>query len=153
DLRRETPQTLRLLRARGIDKIVMLTGDRPETAEMIALTAGIDELRSGLSAQDKVRLVQQGCRSGPTLMVGDGINDAPALAAADVGVAMGATGVTASAQAAGVVLLVDRLDRLVEVLDIARHAVHIARQGVWVGMSLSLLAMLVAAAGYLPALM
>ncbi|MFV3338831.1 heavy metal translocating P-type ATPase [Pseudomonas sp. NY15349] len=153
DLRRETPQTLRLLRARGIDKIVMLTGDRPETAEMIALTAGIDELRSGLSAQDKVRLVQQGCRSAPTLMVGDGINDAPALAAADVGVAMGATGVTASAQAAGVVLLVDRLDRLVEVLDIARHAVHIARQGVWVGMSLSLLAMLVAAAGYLPALM
>lgn len=64
---------------------------------------------------------------------------------------MGACGVTASAQAAGVVLLVDRLDRLIEALDIARHAVGIARQGVWVGMTLSLLAMLVAAAGYLPA--
>ncbi len=153
DLRRETPQTLRRLRARGIEKIVMLTGDRPETAEMVALAAGIDELRSGLSPEDKIRLVQDGCRMAPSLMVGDGINDAPALAAADVGVAMGASGVTASAQAAGVVLLVDRLDRLVDALDIARHAVYIARQGVWVGMSLSLLAMLVAAAGYLPALM
>ena len=66
---------------------------------------------------------------------------------------MGASGVTASAQSAGVVLLVDRLDRLIEALDIARHTVHIARQGVWVGMSLSLLAMLFAAAGYLPAVM
>lgn len=153
DVRQETPQTLRRLRARGIEKIVMLTGDRPQTAEMIALTAGIDELHSGLSPADKIRLVQQGCREGQTLMVGDGINDAPALAAADVGVAMGAAGVTASAQAAGVVLLVDRLDRLIEALDIARHAVHIARQGVWVGMTLSLLAMLAAAAGYLPAVM
>lgn len=153
DVRRETPQTLRRLRARGIDKIVMLTGDCPQTAQMIALTAGIDALRSGLSPQDKVRLVQEGRQKGPTLMVGDGINDAPALAAADVGVAMGASGVTASAQSAGVVLLVDRLDRLIEALDIARHAVRIARQGVWVGMSLSLLAMLCAAAGYLPAVM
>ncbi|UBM27451.1 heavy metal translocating P-type ATPase [Pseudomonas sp. p1(2021b)] len=153
NLRLEAPHTLRLLRARGIEKIVMLTGDRLETAEMIALTAGIDELHSGLTPQDKVHWVQEGCRHAPTLMMGDGINDAPALAAADVGVAMGASGVTASAQAAGVVLLVDRLDRLVEVLDIARHAVLVARQGVWAGMGLSLLAMLVAAAGYLPALL
>lgn len=153
DVRRETPQTLRLLRARGIDKIVMLTGDRAQTAEMIALTAGIDELRAGLSPEDKIRLVRESSRKGPTLMVGDGINDAPALAAADVGVAMGASGVTAAAQAAGVVLLVDRFDRLVDALDIARHAVRIARQGVWVGMSLSSLAMLIAAAGYLPPVM
>ncbi|MEG9623905.1 heavy metal translocating P-type ATPase [Pseudomonas guariconensis] len=153
NLRLEAPQSLRLLRNRGIEKIVMLTGDRLETAQAIALTAGIDELHSGLTPEDKVRLVQEGCRREPTLMVGDGINDAPALAAADVGVAMGASGVTASAQAAGVVLLVDRFDRLVEALDIARHAVHIARQGVWAGMSLSLLAMLIAAAGYLPALL
>nr|BFE96802.1 hypothetical protein GCM10020185_73380 [Pseudomonas brassicacearum subsp. brassicacearum] len=120
-VRRETPQTLRRLRNRGIERIVMLTGDRLETAEMIALSAGIDELRAGLTPEDKVQAVQQGCQRASTLMVGDGINDAPALAAANVGVAMGASGATASAQAAGVVLLVDRLDRLVEALDVARH--------------------------------
>ena len=152
NVRRETPQTLRRLRNRGIEKIVMLTGDRLETAEMIALSAGIDELRAGLSPEDKVRAVQQGSRHASTLMVGDGINDAPALAAANVGVAMGAKGAIASAQAAGVVLLVDRLDRLVEALDIARRTRYIARQGVLVGMGLSLLAMAVAALGYLPPL-
>ena len=152
NLRRETPQTLRRLRNSGIERIVMLTGDRLETAEMIALSAGIDELHAGLTPEDKVRAVQEGCTRASTLMVGDGINDAPALAAANVGVAMGASGATASAQAAGVVLLVDRLDRLVEALDIARRTRHIARQGVLAGMGLSLLAMTVAALGYLPAL-
>lgn len=152
NLRRETPLTLRRLRNRGIERIVMLTGDRLETAEMIALSAGIDELRAGLTPEDKVRAVQEGCLRASTLMVGDGINDAPALAAANVGVAMGASGATASAQAAGVVLLVDRLDRLVEALDIARRTRHIARQGVLVGMGMSLLAMIVAAFGYLPPL-
>jgi heavy metal translocating P-type ATPase len=151
-LRRETPLTLRRLRNRGIERIVMLTGDRVETAEMIALSAGIDELRAGLSPGDKVRAVQDACQHASTLMVGDGINDAPALAAANVGVAMGASGATASAQAAGVVLLVDRLDRLVEALDIARQTRHIARQGVLAGMGMSVLAMGVAAFGYLPPL-
>lgn len=149
NVRRETPQTLRRLRNRGIEKIVMLTGDRLETAEMIALSAGIDELRAGLTPEDKVRAVQQAGPHVSTLMVGDGINDAPALAAANVGVSMGASGATASAQAAGVVLLVDRLDRLVEALDIARHTRNIARQGVLVGMGMSLLAMVAAALGYL----
>ncbi|KAI2684348.1 heavy metal translocating P-type ATPase [Pseudomonas sp. TNT3] len=152
NVRRETPQTLRRLRNRGIEKIVMLTGDRLETAEMIALSAGIDELHAGLTPEDKVRAVQQASLRTSTLMVGDGINDAPALAAANVGVAMGASGATASAQAAGVVLLVDRLDRLVEALDIARRTRDIARQGVLVGMGMSLLAMVVAALGYLPPL-
>ncbi|WP_439821343.1 heavy metal translocating P-type ATPase [Pseudomonas sp. HLG18] len=148
-VRRETPQTLRRLRCKGIERIVMLTGDRPETAEMIAMSAGIDELRAGLTPEDKVRAVQEGCLRSPTLMVGDGINDAPALAAANVGVAMGASGATASAQAADVVLLVDRLDRLVEALDIAQRTRHIAVVGVLAGMGLSLLAMVAAALGFL----
>ena len=100
-VRRETPQTLRRLRNRGIEKNVMLTGDRLETAEMIALSAGIDELGAGLTPEDKVRAVQQGSLHSSTLMVGDGINDAPALAAANVGVAMGVGSATASSQAAG----------------------------------------------------
>jgi heavy metal translocating P-type ATPase len=151
-VRRETPRVVRRLRAAGIGRIVMLTGDRLETAEMIALAAGIDEVRAGLSAADKVRAVQEGRASGRTLMVGDGINDAPALAAADVGVAMGAAGASASSEAAGVVLLVDRLDRLVEALEIARRTRSIARQSVLAGMGLSLAAMLVAAFGQLPPL-
>ncbi|MCQ4347430.1 heavy metal translocating P-type ATPase [Pseudomonas stutzeri] len=151
-MRRETPRVVRRLRAAGIGRIVMLTGDRLETAETVALDAGIDELRAGLSPADKVRAVQEGRAAGRTLMVGDGINDAPALAAADVGVAMGAAGASASSEAAGVVLLVDRLDRLVEALEIARRTRRIARQGVLAGMGLSLAAMLVAAFGHLPAL-
>lgn len=152
-VRRETPRVVRRLRAAGIERIVMLTGDRQENAETVALAAGIDELRAGLAPADKVRAVQEGGALGRTVMVGDGINDAPALAAADVGVAMGATGTSASSEAAGVVLLVDRLDRLVEALDIARHTNAIARNSVLAGMGLSLLAMLVAAFGFLPALM
>ena len=151
-LRIESPNALRRLRQAGIRKVVMLTGDRLETAQMIGLAAGVDEVRAGLDPAAKVTAVQQGRKEGKTLMVGDGINDAPALAAADVGIALGASGATASSEAAGVVLLVDRLDRVAEALQIARRSRHIARQGVLIGMGLSLLAMLVAALGYLPPL-
>ncbi len=151
-LRIESPHALRRLRQAGIRKIVMLTGDRVETAQMIGLAAGVDEVRAGLDPAAKVAAVQQGRQEGRTLMVGDGINDAPALAAADVGIALGASGATASSEAAGVVLLVDRLDRVAEALQIASRSRLIAKQGVLVGMGLSLLAMLAAALGYLPPL-
>lgn len=151
-LRMESPRALRLLRHAGIDRIVMLTGDRPETAQMIGLAAGVDEVRAGLDPAAKVAAVLQGREQGKTLMIGDGINDAPALAAADVGIALGTSGATASSEAAGVVLLVDRLDRVAEALQIARRSQRIARQGVLAGMGLSLLAMFLAALGYLPPL-
>lgn len=151
-LRLESPRALRLLRQAGIRRIVMLTGDREEVAQAIGLAAGVDEVRAGLSPADKLAAIEQGHAYGITLMVGDGINDAPALAAADVGIAMGARGATASSEAAGVVLLADRLDRIAEALQIARRARGIAVQGVLAGMGLSLLAMLLAAIGQLPPL-
>jgi hemerythrin-like domain-containing protein len=98
----------------------------------------------------KVAAVRSETRRGTTVMVGDGVNDAPALASADVGVAMGARGATASSEAADVVITVDRLDRLAETVRIARRSRSIALQSVVVGMGLSLLAMAVAAAGLLP---
>lgn len=151
-LRIEAPNALRRLRQAGIRKIIMLTGDRAETAQMIGLAAGVDEVHAKLDPAAKVAAVQLARQNGKTLMVGDGINDAPALAAADVGIALGASGATASSEAAGVVLLVDRLDRVAEAMQIASRSRLIARQGVLVGMGLSLLAMFAAALGYLPPL-
>lgn len=151
-LRLESPRALRLLRQAGIRHIVMLTGDRADAAQAIGMAVGVDEVHAGLSPTGKVAAIGQGRGEGTSLMVGDGINDAPALAAADVGIALGAGGTSASSEAAGVVLLVDRLDRVAEALRIARRSRAIAVQGVLVGMGLSLLAMLLAVAGYLPAL-
>lgn len=148
-LRLETPYTLRALRRAGVERMVMLTGDQQEAAAVIGRAAGVDEVRAELTPLQKVQAVAQGRREGHTVMVGDGINDAPALAAADVGIALAAGGGTASSEAASVVLLVDRLDRIPEVLLIARRSRHIALQSVAVGMGLSLLAMLFAALGML----
>jgi heavy metal translocating P-type ATPase len=151
-LRLESPRALRLLRRAGIQRIVMLTGDRIDTADTIGLAAGVDEVHAGLEPADKLDAIVQARALGITLMVGDGINDAPALAAADVGIAMGARGATASSEAADVVLLADRLDRIAEAMQIARRSRRIAVQGVLGGMGLSFVAMLVAAWGYLPPL-
>lgn len=148
-LRMETPRALRLLRRAGIRRIVMLTGDRRDVAETIGAGLGVDEVLAGQTPQDKLAAIESASRHEPTVMVGDGINDAPALAAASVGVAMGARGATASAEAAGIVLLADRLDRLAEALYIAHRTRAIAVQSVLAGMGLSLLAMGVAAAGFL----
>ncbi len=148
-LRAETPRVLRLLRAAGVERIVMLTGDRREVAETVAIGVGVDEVLAEQSPADKLAAIEAARSSGPTVMVGDGVNDAPALAAATVGVAMGARGATASAEAADIVLLADRLDRLAEALHIARRARRIALQSVFAGMGFSVLAMLFAAAGFL----
>jgi heavy metal translocating P-type ATPase len=150
EVRPDSPRALRLLRQAGIVRIVMLTGDRRDVAEAIGATLGIDEVRAELQPQDKLAAIAEAQRSAPCAMVGDGVNDAPALAAADVGVAMGARGSGASSEAADVVLLVDRLDRLAEALAIAHGSRRIALQTVSLGMGLSAVAMAVAALGFLP---
>jgi heavy metal translocating P-type ATPase len=151
-LRLETPRALRLLRRAGVHRIVMLTGDRREVAESIGSGIGVDCVYAELAPADKLARLAEAGGDQVTLMVGDGVNDAPALAAADVGVAMGARGAAAAAESAGVVLLVDRLDRLAEALMIARQTRRIALQSVWAGMGLSFVAMLAAALGVLPPL-
>lgn len=151
-LRLESPRTVRRLRQEGIERIVMLTGDRSDAAQAIGMAVGVDEVHAGLSPAGKASVIAQHKSDGTKLMIGDGINDAPALAAADVGIALGAGGASASSEAAGVVLLADRLDRVPEALHIARRSRAIAVQGVVVGMGLSLVAMILAAFGYLPAL-
>jgi heavy metal translocating P-type ATPase len=150
-IRADANRTVRALRQSGLERVVMVTGDRVDVAEAVAAIADIDEVFAECSPADKVAVVRLESRNGATVMVGDGINDAPALAVAGVGVAIGARGATASSEAADVVLTVDRLDRLGDALRIARRAVRIARQSVIVGMGLSIVAMGVAAVGWLPA--
>jgi heavy metal translocating P-type ATPase len=150
ELRRETPRTIQALRGVGAARIVMVTGDRAEPAEIIADALEIDAVLADRSPAEKVDAVVMERRAAPTLMVGDGLNDAPALAAADVGMAMGARGASASSEAADVVVLVDRLDRVPEAVAIARRTRAIALQSVVAGMTLSGVAMIAAALGYLP---
>ncbi|SOC46310.1 heavy metal-(Cd/Co/Hg/Pb/Zn)-translocating P-type ATPase [Blastococcus aggregatus] len=149
-LRTDAGRTLRRLRSAGIHRLVMLTGDRPEPAREVGAALGLDEVRARQTPADKVDAVRTEQQRAVTVMVGDGLNDAPALAAATVGVAMGARGATASSEAADVVLTTDRLDRLADAMEIARYARGIAVQSAAVGMGLSLAAMALAAAGLLP---
>lgn len=151
-IRVETPRALRLLRKAGIKRIIMLTGDNRQIAETIGAAVGVDAVLAEQTPAGKQAAIESGHSLGATMMVGDGVNDAPALAAADVGVAMGVRGAAASSEAADVVLLVDRLDRLAEALHTARLTRSIALQSVIAGMSLSAIAMLIAALGYLPPL-
>jgi soluble P-type ATPase len=149
-IRKDASMTLRSLRRAGVTRVVLLTGDHAHVAEAIGAGIGADDVMPERSPAEKVDAVRSERAHGPTLMVGDGINDAAALAAADVGVAMGARGATASSEAADVVLMVDRLDRLGEGLAIARRSRRLARQSAGAGMALSVAAMGFAAAGLLP---
>ncbi|KAA9375515.1 heavy metal translocating P-type ATPase [Microbispora cellulosiformans] len=149
-LRHDAPRTLRRLRSAGIGRLLMLTGDRAEPAREVAAVVGLDEVRAEQSPADKVAAVRAEAARAVTVMVGDGINDAPALAAADVGVAMGARGSTASSEAADVVLVTDRVDRLADAMEIAVRTRRIAVQSAAGGMALSLAAMVAALLGLLP---
>jgi heavy metal translocating P-type ATPase len=149
-VRAETPRALRTLRLAGINRIVLLSGDRKDVANAVGSALGVDVVLSEHSPEQKVQAVLNERARGVTVMVGDGINDAPALAAADVGIAMGARGATASSEAADAVIVVDRLDRVAEAILIARRARDIAVQSVLAGMALSGFGMVLALLGVLP---
>jgi heavy metal translocating P-type ATPase len=137
------------LRRMGIRRIILASGDRQAVADAIARDLPFDLVRGDLDPNAKVTIVHAEAKQGPVMMVGDGINDAPALAAANVGVAMGATGAAASSETADVVIVQDRLDALLPAIAIARRSRRIALQSVTIGLGLSGAGMLVAAFGYL----
>jgi len=149
-IRPDAPFTLRSLRHAVFAKIIMLTGDHGDIARAVGAALGVDRVLAERSPAEKVEAVREARLEGVTVMVGDGVNDAPSLAAADVGVALGARGATASSEAADVVLVVDRLDRLVEGVRIARRSRFIAIQSIFAGMGLSAVAMGIAVFGWLP---
>ena len=149
-IRPDAPRMVRALRAAGISRIVLVTGDRADIAETVGRIVGVDAVLADRDPAEKLAAIQAERRSADTIMVGDGVNDAPALAAADVGVALAARGATASSEAADVVLTVDRIDALADAILIAQRSKRIALQAVVVGMGLSLAAMAAAAAGQLP---
>ncbi len=149
-LRTDAPRVVRELRGLGLKRVVLLSGDRGEVAEAVGAVVGADLVLAERSPEAKVEAVRAESRLAPTVMIGDGINDAPALAAAQVGVAMGARGATAASEAADVVIVLDRLERVVEAIATSQRARAIALQSVIAGMALSTAAMVVAALGFLP---
>jgi heavy metal translocating P-type ATPase len=143
------------LREAGIRRVAMVTGDRRSVAERIAAATGLDRVYAEQGPEDKLDIVRE-MRADPELapvvMVGDGVNDAPALALADVGIAMSGPGATVSSETADAVIVVDQVDRVASAISIGRRALRIARQSVVFGIGLSVVAMGFAAFGYIPPL-
>ena len=149
-IRPDAPRMVRALRGVGIKRVVLVTGDRADIGDMVGRIVGVDEVLADCDPAAKLTAIEHESARGATIMVGDGVNDAPALAAAGVGVALAARGATASSEAADVVLTVDRIDVLADAILIARRSKGIAVQAVLVGMGLSFVAMVAAAGGFLP---
>jgi len=152
-LREDVAGLVPSLRRAGIRHVALATGDIEVTAQEIGLAAGVDRVYARQSPEDKLELVRalrERPGLGPVVMVGDGVNDAPALALADVGIALGSAGATVASEAADAVIAVDRLDRVSEAIAIGRRSIQIAEQSVVAGLALSAAGMCAAALGYLP---
>jgi heavy metal translocating P-type ATPase len=152
ELRADASNIVQRLRAEGVRHVAMLSGDRRSVAERVGAELDVDRVYAEQSPEDKLEVLRR-LREDPLLrpvvMVGDGVNDAPALASADLGIAMGVAGATVSSETADAIVTVDRIDRVADAIHTGRRSLRIARQSVLAGMSLSIAAMIVAAAGYL----
>lgn len=149
-VRDDAADTLTGLAALGVARTMMLTGDAQETAEHVAHELGIDRVQAECRPADKVAAVAA-IAERPVVMVGDGVNDAPVLAAADVGIAMGAKGATAASESADAVILVDEIAGVATAVRIGADTVRIALQSIWLGIAVSVVLMAIAAFGVIPA--
>ncbi len=152
-LRLEAAQTMQTLRDHGVQHLMMLTGDQQAIAQTIAKEVGIDDVRAKLLPEEKIQALKAVPESEhPVIMVGDGVNDAPSLTVADVGIAMGAHGATAASESADVVILKDDLLKVAKAVEIAQDTLRIARQAVLIGIFICVFLMLVASTGLIPAI-
>ena len=153
-VRKESAATIKALNGLGIKKTIMLTGDHQSIANQIAHEVGISEVHAECLPEEKINVLKtlnDGDRPG--IMVGDGVNDAPALAVADVGIAMGAHGSTAASESADAVILKDDLSRVSEAVRLSQDTMRIARQSVLIGLVICIILMLIASTGVIPALL
>lgn len=151
-IRDESAKLVPELREAGIRHVALVTGDRRDVGVVVGERVGVDRVYAEQSPEDKLEVVRTMRESeglGPVVMVGDGVNDAPALALADVGIAMGAAGATVASETADAVIVVDRIGRVVDAVRIGRRSLRIARQSVLIGIGLSLVAMAFAGFGYI----
>ena len=150
-IRPETKQMFASIKEHNIDRIIMLTGDKKSVAENIAKKVGITEYQAELSPEQKVEWLKKIQREyGNVAMIGDGVNDAPALAIASVGIAMASHGATAAGEASDVVIMVNDMHKVHDALHIAQSAIKLAKQGIFFGMGVSILLMMIALFGYIP---
>ncbi|WP_212723125.1 heavy metal translocating P-type ATPase [Nocardioides jishulii] len=149
-VRVEAPRTVQRLRELGVAQVALVTGDVAPTARSVADAVGIETVQAEMTPQRKVEVVHA-MQPRPVLMVGDGINDAPVLAAADVGIALAGRGASAASESASAVVTSDDVARVATVVELSRGTVRVALQSIWLGISISIVLMLVAAFGYLPA--
>jgi len=154
EIREEAKQTIIDLKQSGVEHILMLTGDNESVAKNIAEQVGITEVYAGLLPKDKVTGIKNIDKSyHPTGMVGDGVNDAPVLAASDVGIALGARGSTAASESADVVIMLDDVHKVAQAVRIARRTIRIGLQSIWAGIIISVGMMLVFSTGHFPAVL
>lgn len=151
-VRPEAAQTMAKLKAAGVTNLIMLTGDQRAIAQQVAKAVGISTVKADLLPQDKIAALQSIPQSEhPVFMVGDGVNDAPSLATADVGIAMGAHGSTAASETADVVILKDDLAKVAKAVTISQDTLRIAKQAVLIGIAICTILMLIASTGVIPA--
>lgn len=149
-LRPEAKETIAQMRKIGLEKITMLTGDNQLVADKIASTVGIDNVYAGLMPDEKLKFIKN-ATNRPVIMVGDGVNDAPALATADVGISIGVGSGTVASEAADIVLLQNDLRKVTTSIEISRDTLKIAKQAVMIGIIICIILMFIAALGVIPA--